>query len=87
LFFNRLTYSRGAARDLFQAVVGRGSSFSHSGSTSGGWGGFSHSGSSSYTGRFGNTYSTSRSFSGGYGGYHYGVMADIITAEDLLLGR
>jgi len=56
----------------FSGGGGRGGSFSHSGSTSGGWGGFSHSGSSSYTGRFGNTYSTSHSASGGYGGYHYG---------------
>ena len=50
----------------------RGGSFSHSSSTSGGWGGYSHSGSTSYTGRGGNTYTASHSSSGGYGGYHYG---------------
>lgn len=44
-----------------------GGSFSHSGSTSGGWGGFSHSGSTSYTTRSGQTYSGSHSGSGSYG--------------------
>lgn len=44
-----------------------GGSFSHTGSTSGGWGGFSHSGSTSYTGPGGNTYSGSHSGSGSYG--------------------
>lgn len=50
-----------------------GGSFSHSGSTSGGWGNFSHSGSSSYTSRSGQTYSGSHSGSGsyGYGGASY----------------
>lgn len=50
-----------------------GGSFSHSGSTSGGWGDFSHSGSSSYTSPSGQTYSGSHSGSGtyGYGGVNY----------------
>jgi len=50
-----------------------GGSFSHSGSSSGGYGGFSHSGSTSYTSRYGHTYSGSHSGSGtyGYGGASY----------------
>jgi len=50
-----------------------GGSFSHSGSTTGGWGDFSHSGSTSYTNRYGQTYSGSHSGSGtyGYGGVNY----------------
>lgn len=44
-----------------------GGSFSHSGSTSGGWGGFSHSGSTSWTSPTGRTYSGSHSGSGSYG--------------------
>ena len=56
----------------FSGSSSRGGSFSHSGSTSGGWGGASHSGSTSYTGRGGNTYSTSHSGSVSGGGYHGG---------------
>jgi hypothetical protein len=50
-----------------------GGSFSHSGSTSGGFGDFSHSGSTTYTRPDGQTYSGSHSGSGtyGYGGASY----------------
>src|SRR5438034_1208928 len=62
----------------------RGGSFSHSGSTSGGWGGASHSGSTSYTGRGGNTYSTSHSGSASYGGgYHYGELLGTVSKNKM----
>ena len=57
----------------FSASGRYGGSVSHSGSTSGGWGGWSHSGSTTATGRYGGSYTTSHSSSGNYqGGYHYG---------------